>query len=85
MKIFTTGGTGFIGSHFVQAAITSGHEVIALRRPGSQPRRLLKEQPKWIDGALDGCKFDVRRHAQGDMGCVFHGGNTDVDRPVTMI
>ena len=59
MKIFTTGGTGFIGSHFVQAAITSGHEVIALRRPGSQPRILLKEQPKWIDGALDDVNINI--------------------------
>lgn len=39
MKIFVTGGTGFIGSHFLNAAIAAGHEVIALRRsPASQPR-----------------------------------------------
>ena len=32
MKIFITGGTGFIGSHFIDAAIKEGHEIIALRR-----------------------------------------------------
>lgn len=54
MKLFVTGGTGFIGSHFVQQALASGHEVIALRRPGSQTRIPLTQQPMWIDGALDG-------------------------------
>ena len=32
MKIFITGGTGFIGSHFIDAAIKEGHEIIALTR-----------------------------------------------------
>ena len=54
MKLFVTGGTGFVGSHFVQQALASGHEVIALRRPGSQTRIPLEHQPIWIDGALDG-------------------------------
>lgn len=53
MKIFLTGGTGFVGSHFLQQALAAGHEVIALRRPGSQPRIGLKQQPVWLDGALD--------------------------------
>lgn len=52
MKIFVTGGTGFIGSHFVRTAITEGHEVIALRRPGSMPRINLQVQPRWIEGNL---------------------------------
>lgn len=54
MKIFLTGGTGFVGSHFLQQALAQGHEVIALRRPGSQPRIVLSHQPAWLDGALDG-------------------------------
>lgn len=53
MKIFLTGGTGFVGSHFLQQALALGHEVIALRRPGSQPRIMLSQQPIWLDGALD--------------------------------
>ncbi len=36
MKIFITGATGFLGTHTVQAALDSGHEVLALtRRPRS--------------------------------------------------
>lgn len=54
MKIFVTGGTGFVGSHFLQQALEAGHEVIALRRPGSQTRIPLIQQPFWIEGALDG-------------------------------
>lgn len=54
MKIFLTGGTGFVGSHFLKQALAQGHEVIALRRPGSQPRISLSQEPIWLNGALDG-------------------------------
>lgn len=53
MKLFVTGGTGFVGSHFLQQALAAGHEVLALRRPGSLPRIPLATEPRWIDGALD--------------------------------
>jgi nucleoside-diphosphate-sugar epimerase len=50
MKIFLTGGTGFIGSHFINQAHTAGHEVIALRRSTkSKPRIPLQYEPSWID------------------------------------
>ena len=35
MKIFITGGTGFIGSHIVRVVVSAGHEVVALRREKS--------------------------------------------------
>lgn len=53
MKIFVTGGTGFIGSHVINQLHAVGHEVVALRRPGSLPRLPLEKQPEWIEGALD--------------------------------
>jgi len=53
MKIFLTGGTGFIGSHFINEAHSHGLEVIALRRPGASPRVPLLKQPVWVDGQLD--------------------------------
>ena len=43
-----TGGTGFVGSHLVDAALAAGHDVIALTRR-EQPRR---EQVSWISGDL---------------------------------
>jgi len=54
MKIFLTGGTGFIGSHFINHAIKMGHEVTSLRRTDSKPRLILKSQPTWIEGSMDG-------------------------------
>ena len=43
-----TGGTGFVGSHFVGRAVAAGHEVRALART---PRERL--DVKWVSGALD--------------------------------
>ena len=53
MKLFVTGGTGFIGANFLAAACSAGHEVFALRRPGSSPRLPLPAQPRWLEGGLD--------------------------------
>jgi UDP-glucose 4-epimerase len=52
MRIFLTGGTGFIGSHLLQRSLATGHEVIALRRPGSMARIPLEQEPNWLEGAL---------------------------------
>jgi UDP-glucose 4-epimerase len=52
MKIFATGGTGFLGSHLIRQALAEGHDVFALRRTGSQPRVSLDRQPTWLDGDL---------------------------------
>jgi uncharacterized protein YbjT (DUF2867 family) len=47
--IAVTGGTGFVGSHFVEHALAQGHQLRALtRRP--QPERA---GITWIEGALD--------------------------------
>lgn len=53
MRIFVTGGTGFIGSHFLNQVIKQGHDIVALRRPGSRTRIPLHKEPRWIDGTLE--------------------------------
>lgn len=62
MKIFVTGGTGFIGSHFLNCALAAGHEVVALQLPGDQPRIKLLKNPEWMDGSL---ADDWRSHLAG--------------------
>jgi nucleoside-diphosphate-sugar epimerase len=53
MRIFLTGGTGFIGSHFINQAHQAGYEIIAQRRsPDSSPRVPLIRQPFWLDKPL---------------------------------
>jgi nucleoside-diphosphate-sugar epimerase len=54
MKLFVTGGTGFVGSHFLRQALNVGHEVVAQRRPGSRTRLALAREPQWVDRPLDG-------------------------------
>lgn len=54
MKIFLTGGTGFIGSHFINQAHAAGHDIVALRRtPDSKPRITLDREPKWLDKTME--------------------------------
>lgn len=62
MKIFVTGATGFVGSHFVQQAIQAGHQVVAIRRTGSTTKIPLGNEPEWIEGGLDG---DFEKHLAG--------------------
>lgn len=57
MRLIVTGGTGFIGSHFLNAAVAAGHEVLALRRSGSSPRITVPDSVKWLDGELNDLDF----------------------------
>jgi len=57
MRIFLTGGTGFIGSHFLNLALNKGYKIIALRRsPLSKVKINIDQQPLWIDKPLDTLK-----------------------------
>lgn len=53
MKLFVTGGTGFVGSHFLRGAVAAGHHVVALRRHGSLTRVSVPDNVVWIEGDLN--------------------------------
>ncbi|MEY2490525.1 MAG: hypothetical protein QOC70_2467 [Verrucomicrobiota bacterium] len=38
MKVFVTGGTGYMGSRLIPLLVRRGHEVKAVARPGSETR-----------------------------------------------
>jgi nucleoside-diphosphate-sugar epimerase len=53
MKIFLTGGTGFIGSHLLRLLGTTDHKVTALRRVSSQPCIDIGSEPLWLVKEMD--------------------------------
>lgn len=53
MRIFLTGGTGFIGSHYLAHISRYAHEITALRRRGSVPCVNVEREPIWLEKPLD--------------------------------
>lgn len=53
MKLFLTGGTGFIGSHVLAQLVGTSDEVVPLRRPGSNPCIDIGWSPVWLEKPMD--------------------------------
>jgi UDP-glucose 4-epimerase len=53
MRVFVTGGTGFIGSHVIKCLMEHALEVVALRLPGTRPQIGLPKEPLWVEGDLE--------------------------------
>jgi nucleoside-diphosphate-sugar epimerase len=73
-RFFLTGGTGLIGSHFINQAHAEGYEIIAHRRSdSSMPRFPLENEPIWItapfgslpEGVFKDCDTLVHLAAHG--------------------
>ena len=69
MKVFVTGGSGFVGTNLIRLLVSEGHDVRALVRPGSLRTHLADLPPErleWVEGdltapdtlrpALEGCR-----------------------------
>jgi len=66
VTIAVTGGTGFVGTRFIDIATAAGHEVRALTRRPRRPRRQLE----WVDGSLE--DPDALRKLVTGCACVVH-------------
>ena len=70
MKVFVTGGTGFIGSHLVRQLAYQGDEVVCLIRSSSRLHALEDLRIKFVKGDLS----DLESIRNGMSGCrvVYH-------------
>ncbi len=91
MKAFVTGGTGFVGTHLVQALRARGDAVTCLTRSATQARRLGWTDVRTISGDLDdaaalreGCAgADVVYHVAGRISARDLGGFMRANRDGT--
>lgn len=60
MKIFVTGGCGFVGSHLVDKLVEEGHDVIVFDNLDSQVHRLSQGYQNPNAYNLAGVRYDVR-------------------------
>jgi nucleoside-diphosphate-sugar epimerase len=80
MNIVLTGGTGFIGSHFLHQALAAGHNVLALRRSSSScPRIPMAQQPQWLERQLDEVMAEELRGCEVLVHLAAHTGNVPYD------
>lgn len=84
MKVFVTGGTGFIGHYVVKALIARGHEVVvATRHPNKVPSMKALPGVSFVECALT----DFDKMAAGLEGCdaCIHVALGWGETPVTML
>jgi uncharacterized protein YbjT (DUF2867 family) len=66
MKIFLTGGTGFVGGHLRKALLQKGHKIrLLVHRRGGEPEQGVEQvegdvtQPASLSGTIDGCDATI--------------------------
>jgi len=72
MKLFVTGGSGFIGSALVDELINNGHQVLALARSDKAADQLTKAGAEVIRGELE--DYDIWKKATKETDGVLHLG-----------
>lgn len=80
MRIVLSGGTGFIGSHFLSLALADGHSVNAISRSSNSATRIpLKLQPSWIYSSLDAVQINHLKDADVFVHLAAHTANVPYD------
>ena len=78
MRVFLTGGTGFVGSSVLPVLLARGHEVHVLLRPGSEASHLLHPNAKIVRGDLfEPSSYEGALSKIQPEGCVHLGGYTE--------
>jgi len=70
MRVFITGGTGFIGSAVVNELVSAGHEVIGLARSVSSAQALERAGATAVSGSID--DIEAIKHASDSADAVIH-------------
>ncbi len=65
MKVFITGGTGFVGNHVLSLLLKQGHQVVVLVRPGSEHRLKTPDEVEVVLGDVT----EITDLTQGMNGC----------------
>ena len=82
MKVFVTGGNGFIGSVVVRQLVRAGHDVVCLLRPSSNTDRIADIAFERIIG--DVCDLEALRCGMRGCACTIHlaaPGGWSADEP----
>lgn len=69
MRVFVTGGTGFVGSHIVEALIRDGHDVRLLARRPERVEPALSPLGVGVGGVVTGDVLDPSAVARAVAGC----------------
>lgn len=79
-RIFVTGATGFIGSHFVNQAHERGYEIVALRRsPNSCPRIPYNKDPIWLEKSMTELSVSDFEGCEAVIHLAVHSANVPYD------
>lgn len=79
MNIFLTGGTGFIGSHFINEALKSDITIYALRRQNSSPRVNLNKAPLWLTKEMNEVDINDLKNIDVLVHLAAHSANVPYD------
>ena len=79
MRIFLTGGTGFIGSHILNESANYDYHVIALKRESSRTKVDLLTNPNWKIGSLNKPEENYFKNIDTVLHLASHSANVPYD------
>ena len=79
MRIFLTGGTGFIGSHILNESVNYDYQIVALKRDTSRTKVKLITNPNWKLGTLNRPKEDYFKNIDTVLHLASHSANVPYD------